>query len=398
MAAYRFDRMEWSGSVGDLGTLLPLAFAMIMINGLDATGLFASVGALYVLGGIYFRVPIAVQPMKVVAAYAVSMALSPQVITASGFLLAGVLLFLGFTGLVDRVAKWVPKAVVRGVQLSTGILLLGKGVTLIAGISSFQVSRGGAEPFLLIQALGPLPMSALLGVIFGVAALLLLNNKRFPAGLVVVGAGLVSGVLLGGLSGLAGVEPGLHLPNLLPFGLPSGVDISFALVALVAPQIPMTLGNAVIANRDLSFEYFGEESRRVTDRALCVSMGLANVLAACIGGMPLCHGAGGLAAHYRFGARTGGSNLIIGGLFLLLALVLGAESLNALQLLPMGALGVLLFFAGLQLALTIQDLTRRRELFIALAMLGIALVLNLAWAFGIGIALSWVVLNLGHEV
>ena len=385
----RFDRMEWAGSMGDLGTLLPLAFGMIMINGRSATGLFLTVGLMYVLAGYYYRVPVAVQPMKVVAAYGIAMALSPGVITASGMLLAAVLLILGATGLVDIVARVVPRQVIRGVQLATGVLLLSKGASLVAGTNSFQTMRGAVEPFLAVQALGPVPMSVVMGVLFGVITLFLLRNHRFPAGLVVVGLGALFGLGLGAWRELTAIQPGLHLPEILPFGLPSGMDFSYALVALVAPQIPMTMGNAVIANRDLSFEYFGTESRRVTNRALCLSMGLANVFASLVGGMPVCHGAGGLAAHYAFGARTSGSNLIIGGLFVGLAVFLGSGSVNVLHLLPMGVLGVLLFFAGTQLALTIQDVSSRSDLFIVIVMLGITLTANLAWAFGAGIGLAY---------
>ena len=339
-----FNRMEWAGSVGDLGTLLPLAFGLIMINGLSATGLFLTVGLMYVVAGSYYRVPIAVQPMKVVSAYGIALALSPGVITASGMLLATLLLILGATGLVNVVAKLVPRPVVRGVQLSTGILLLSKGASLIVGSNAFQEMRGAVEPFLAIQSIGPVPMSVVTGVVFGVVTLFLLRSQRFPAGLVVVVCGAVFGAAFGAWRELASVEPGLHMPEFLPFGFPSGVDFSYALFALVLPQIPMTMGNAVIASRDLSFEYFGMESRRVTDRALCISMGLSNVFSSLVGGMPVCHGAGGLAAHYAFGARTAGSNLIIGGLFVALALFLGSGSTNVLHLLPMGVLGVLLFF------------------------------------------------------
>lgn len=386
-----FNRMEWAGSVGDLGTLLPLAFALIMINGLSPTGLFLSVGLMYILGGFYYRVPIAVQPMKVVSAYAIVQALSAQVITASGMLLAAFLLFLGTTGLVKGVARVVPKSVVRGVQMSTGILLLSKGVTLVTGTNNFQELRGMVEPFLSIQTVGSLPTSLVLGSLFFLVTLFLLNHKRYPAGLVVVVAGGVVGAVMGASSGLADLRPGIHFPEILPFGMPTGVDFSFALLALVLPQIPMTLGNAVIANRDLSFEYFGDESRRVTDRALCISMGLANVLASLLGGMPLCHGAGGLAAHYRFGARTNGCNLIIGGIFVLLAVVFGSGSVAVLHLLPMGVLGVLLVFSGSQLALTIMDVDARSDLFIIMIMLGITLASNLAWAFGAGLTLHYAI-------
>lgn len=385
-----FNRMEWAGSVGDLGTLLPLAFAMIMINGLSPVGVFLAVGLMYVLGGLYYRVPIAVQPMKVVAAYGIAQALSPQVITASGMLLAALLLVLGSTGLVNAVARIVPRCVIRGVQMATGVLLLSKGASLVVGANNFQALRGGVEPFLSFQSVGPIPLSVIIGVAAACVTLFLLGSRRFPAGLVVVAAGALVGLALGAWHELEAISAGFYLPELLPFGVPTGADFSFALLALVLPQVPMTIGNAVIANRDLSHEYFGGESRRVTDRALCISMGLANALSALIGGMPLCHGAGGLAAHFRFGARTNGSNLIIGAFFILLALLLGPGSINVLHLLPMGVLGVLLVFAGTQLALTILDVSSRGDMFVVVIMLGLTLTTNLAWAFGFGIALAYV--------
>ncbi|WP_319780727.1 putative sulfate/molybdate transporter [Maridesulfovibrio sp.] len=385
-----FNRMEWAGAVGDLGALLPLAFAMIMVNGLSATGLFLAVGLFYLIGGMYYRVPIAVQPMKVVSAYAIAQSLSPGVITGAGYIIAVFMFFLGASGLVKKAARLIPLPVIRGVQVSTGLLLIIKGIALVAGNSGLQEKLGRVEPFLNYQSLGPLPLSVVLGVLFGIVTLKLINSKRVPAGLVVVGCGAVIGGLLGAWNGLTEISLGFYLPQFLPFGFPSADDFSFALLALVLPQIPMTLGNAVIANRDLSYEYFGKEGRRVTDRALCMSMGLANGFAALVGGMPLCHGAGGLAAHYRFGARTCGSNLIIGALFVGLAIGFGAGAVKVLQLIPMGVLGVLLVFAGLQLVLAIRDMTARPAQVVIVLMLIITLVSNLAWAFGAGILLSMV--------
>ncbi|WP_321404873.1 putative sulfate/molybdate transporter [Maridesulfovibrio sp.] len=385
-----FNRMEWAGAVGDLGALLPLAFAMIMVNGLSATGLFLAVGLFYLIGGMYYRVPIAVQPMKVVSAYAIAQSLSPAVITGAGYIIAVFMFFLGASGLVKKAARLIPLPVIRGVQVSTGLLLIIKGIALVAGNSGLQEKLGRVEPFLNYQSLGPLPLSVVLGVLFGIVTLKLINSKRVPAGLVVVGCGAVIGGLLGAWNGLTEISLGFYLPQFLPFGFPSADDFSFALLALVLPQIPMTLGNAVIANRDLSYEYFGKEGRRVTDRALCMSMGLANGFAALVGGMPLCHGAGGLAAHYRFGARTCGSNLIIGALFVGLAIGFGAGAVKVLQLIPMGVLGVLLVFAGLQLVLAIRDMTARPAQVVIVLMLIITLVSNLAWAFGAGILLSMV--------
>jgi SulP family sulfate permease len=185
------------------------------------------------------------------------------------------------------------------------------------------------------------------------------------------------------------VRIGFHPPALLPFGWPTGADFSFALLALVVPQLPMTVGNAVVANADLSQEYFGHLSHRVTYRGLTLSMGLANIACSALGGMPLCHGAGGLAAHYRFGARTAGSNLMIGTLFILMGIFFGRHALVFLHLLPMAVLGVLLVFAGAQLAMTIMDLQTRKEIFVCLLIVGITLASNLAAGFLVGTAVAY---------
>jgi SulP family sulfate permease len=181
---------------------------------------------------------------------------------------------------------------------------------------------------------------------------------------------------------------GLNVPEIFPYGLPSMTDLSFALIVLVLPQIPMTIGNAVIANSDLSRQYFQQGSARVTNRGLCISMAVINFTSFFLAGLPLCHGAGGLASHYRFGARTGGSNLIIGGLFLVVAVLLGPHALTVVQLLPLSVLGVLLVFAGAQLGLTIIDVLSRRQLFVILLIVGITLASNLAAGFIVGIVVD----------
>ncbi len=386
---YRFDRMELAGSLGDLGTLLPLAIGMILVNGLTPLGLFFSIGLYYILSGTYFGVTVPVQPMKVIGAYAVATAMSPNQILASGAILAVVLLIIGITGAMTMIGRFIPKPVVRGVQLSTGVLLTAQGIKFMVGTSRFQVLRQAAEPYLTIQTLGPIPVGIVIGILGGVMTLLLLENRRLPAGLLVVLGGAVIGLALGTHEGFEDLRPGIHIPGLLPLGMPAGVDFTFALFALVLPQIPMTLGNAVIAYVDLSQDYFGDRSKKVTYRSACISIGLANAISFLVGGMPLCHGAGGLAAHYRFGARTAGSNLMIGVIFVALALFLGKQALAMVNLLPMAVLGVLLVFAGCQLALSMTDMRERKDLFVVLLMLGITLASNLAVGFIAGIAVAY---------
>lgn len=385
----QFNRMELAGSFGDLGTLLPITIGMILVNGMSATGTFYAIGLFYILAGTYFRIPVAVQPMKVIGAYAIVTGMAPDQIAASTLLVSCFLTIIALTGTANWIGKAVPKAVVRGVQLATGILLLRQGIQFITGTSSLQLQNGAAEPFFAIQHLGPVPLGLFIGISGLVLTFLLLNSKRYPAGIAVIMLGLGAGLLFGNHNELLKLSPGLHLPQLLPFGFP-GVDaFTVALFTLVLPQIPMTIGNAVVATADLSKEYFKESANRVSYASITLSMALASAVCFLLGGIPLCHGAGGLAAHYRFGARTHGSNVIIGLILLALAIFFGPEAVTLLHLLPMSILGVLLAFAGVQLGLAILDMMNKKDMFVVLAMLGITLTANLAWAFPIGIALSY---------
>lgn len=385
---FEFNRMELSGSLGDLGALLPIAIAMVLINGLSPVGLFFSIALFFIISGIFFGVTVPVQPMKVIGAYAIATAMEPAQILASGLLMGVFLLIVGLTNAIEFIRKITPKSTIRGVQLSTGALLISGGVKFIIGTSKFQALQNAAEPYLSIQAVGPVPIGIIIGLIGALVTFLLIDNKKFPAGLVVVAGGLFIGLMFGAGSGLGLSNLGFNLPELFPFGLPGKPDFTFALFVLVLPQLPMTMGNAVLAYTDLSKEYFGDKSPQLTNRNVCISMALANFFSFCIGGMPLCHGAGGLAAHYRFGARTAGSNLMIGGVFLLLAIVLGKDIVTFFNLLPMSVLGVLLIFAGAQLTLTVMDLETRKDYFVATMILGITLSSNLAAGFIAGMLIA----------
>jgi SulP family sulfate permease len=389
-ATYRFNRMELAGSLGDLGALLPIAIAMVLFNGLSPVGLFFSIGVFYILSGVYFGITVPVQPMKVIGAYAIATAMNAEQILASSLLMGLFLLIVGITGAIDVIRKFTPKSVVRGVQLSTGALLISGGVKFIMGSSKYQMLQQAVEPHLTVQALAGIPISFIIGIVAAIATLLLLDNRKFPAGLIVVAGGLSLGLLFGIRNEIGGIHIGLNLPQLLPFEFPTKADFTFALFALVLPQLPMTMGNAVIAYTDLSAEYFPEKSSKLTNRKACVSMALANFFSFSLGGMPLCHGAGGLAAHYRFGARTAGSNVMIGVLFMGLAIIFGNSIVQVFNLIPMSILGVLLIFAGAQLTLAMMDLDQRKDYFVATLILGITLASNLAAGFIAGMIFAHV--------
>ncbi|MFO7989469.1 MAG: putative sulfate/molybdate transporter, partial [Desulfotignum sp.] len=235
-----FSRMEVAGSLGDLGTLLPIAIAMVLFNGLNPTGVFFSIGMYYIISGLYFGLTVPVQPMKVIGAYAIATAMTPEQILASCLLMGVFLLIVGLTGAIDLIGKFTPKAVIRGVQLSTGVLLLSGGIKFMVGTSTFQIMENAVEPYLAFQALGPVPISLIIGGIGALITLVLLDSRRFPAGLVVVAGGVAVGLILGARLDMGVKDMGLYLPEWLPAGFPGKVDFTFALFALVLPQLPMT--------------------------------------------------------------------------------------------------------------------------------------------------------------
>jgi SulP family sulfate permease len=388
---YRFNRNEFAGAMGDLGTILPIALGMILVNGLGPVGLFFSMGLFYIIGGVYYGITVPVQPMKVIGTYAIATAMTADQIQASAFLMFICLVVIGATGSMDKFSKYIPRSVIRGIQLSTGLLLMIKGIKMILGKALLKGADQAAEPYLRIQSAGAIPITVIIGICGIVVTLVFLNNKKLPAALIVIALGLFLGLILGTKQGLDTLKPGLYFPHLFPHGFPAVPDFTFALFAVVLPQIPMTLGNAVIAQADLSKDYFGDNAEKMTYTALCFSMAVGNLLSFIFGGMPVCHGAGGLAAHYRFGAKTAGSNLIIGGIMAGLALVLGAGFLYVLFLIPMSILGVLLVFAGGQLALTISDMHTRNELFVIMTVVALTLSANLALGAVVGIILAYAI-------
>ena len=288
-------------------------------------------------------------------------------------------LVLGTTGLIHLIAKYTPKCTVRGVQLGVGVVLMGKGI-------NFMLQP---DPNLVVQSIGPINTGIVLGVVGMAATLLLLENRKVPAAVMVIMGGIIVGLFIGKPLKMEELKIGFHFPQFFPYGLPAGSDMLWVLPVVVLPQIPMTIGNAILSNTDVMHEYFGKRAHRATYKSIANSQGIANIISFAWGGIPLCHGAGGLAAMYRFGARTAAANLMIGGIFIALALTFGRNTLPILNLLPLSVLGVLLVFAGAQLALMVQDLTERKDLFVTLLMLGITLTVNLAVAFICGVIIAY---------
>ncbi len=380
---YRFNRSEISGALGDLGTLIPLSLSLITMNGLNPTSVFLSVGLLYIFAGLYFGIPMPVQPLKAVAAIPIASSLSPNVISAAAFLMGTILLLLSVTRAVNILVKVFSVPVIKGIQLSIGFLLMKSGLELMAK-GEFLIH--GPD-----MSIWSLPMGILVGPVSLLLIMVFLRFPMVPTSLLVLSFGILMGVFLGPPSFSGSPSLGPVLPSL---SWPSAKDFLLAFVLLVIPQLPLTLGNAVISTTDVAREYFGSRAQRVTPKRLCYSMGLVNIWVGLTGGMPLCHGAGGMTAHYRFGARTPGANLFIGGFCLLLSLAFGQASTLVLSIIPYSVLGALLFYVGWRHVLLIARVRRRLDYATVFTVAGATLIFrNLAIACGIGIAVDWL-LNL----
>ncbi len=314
---YEFNLRELSGSIGDFGTLIPLSVALITINGLSFTTVFLMAGVFYFLSGLYYKLPIPVQPLKVVAAIAIA---SPdkvtlEVMAATGIIFGVFLLLISLTGVINQIAKLFTKPIVRGIQLGLGFILITKGINFIKEKDLF------IEDLTKEAMVGDVPVNLIIGIVAVVLVLLLLNSRRFPAALIVVGAGFIIGAAYGAFENTRW-DIG---PTDMEFYTPALDDYWVALYLLVLPQIPLTIGNAIVGTTDTAKSLFGtgRATKKVTNGRFAASMGLINIPVGFLAGMPMCHGAGGLAAHYRFGARTGGSNIMIGLIFVFIALAFG---------------------------------------------------------------------------
>jgi SulP family sulfate permease len=385
---FKLNLMEISGSLGDLATFLPLAIGLIVVNGVNATSLFLSAGLAYIAAGLYYGLPMPVQPLKATSAIAIAMAVGPEEISAAAFAMGVLFLLLSLFDLKRIFGRIFTRPVVRGIQLGLGILLVKSGWKAVFGGDGHAFAGMAGSPVLY---------GAAVAVVCAGIILLSRKSRRYPAAIAVTVFGLLLGLLERPFGGLSSLSLGWIRPE---WSIPFGADLYTVLVVLLLPQIPLTFANSVAATAETSRQYFGDDARRVTIRSLAASLGAANLLAGLIGGMPVCHGSGGLTAHYRFGARGGGANLFIGGLFVALALLFGRSIPDLFGLLPLSILGVLLIYVGFEHALLIADvLEDSRELAVTASIGFITLVTgNLAIAFMVGIALNEIVVKIASSI
>ncbi len=342
---FTFSLAEFSGSLADLGVMLPLVLALIALNKMDASAVFVGIGIAYVLAALVYRLPIPVEPLKSVSAVALALGLAPVVIVTGAIWNAVAFLGMGTVGLDRWIRRAFPTPVVRGIQLGLAWLLYKSAWGLLTktpdGWQGGFVLSGQTVIWLWLLVAGAI----------GFLLVFLCWRRDFAAlGVVVFGVGISTFH-----SGVPPLALHLSLPKLLPL-VPSWAQLWQGLVLLALPQVPLSLGNSIYATADAARQYFGPKAAHVTERKLMLTMGVSDAVTAVLGGVPVCHGCGGLTAHYRLGARSGGAPLMLGGTFLALGLLGSQPSMEIFRLIPFPVLGVLLAYVGFQHMLLARDL------------------------------------------
>jgi len=334
--ALHFNAQELAGSLGDLGTFLPLATALAVVCGLDIGLILLFAGIMHIASGWLFRQPIPVQPMKAIAAVAIAEGLLPGEIAAAGIIMGILVLAISLTGIVDAIAHYIPLPVVRGIQAGVGLKLALKGTAWVTGLNLTAWQWGHPLPLwgydsLLVAA----------GAV-GLAAWPTL--RHWPVMLIIFSGGLA----LAGIGNPSAFQDLQLQPPTSTLALPGTSAWLTGLWQGALPQLPLTLLNSVVAVCALSADLY--PGRGLQPRRVATSVGLMNLVAVPLGGMPMCHGSGGLAAQHRFGARTGGSVIMLGAMKILAGLLLGAGLLPLFKVYPRAVLAVMLVFAGFTLA------------------------------------------------
>ena len=323
-------RHEFSAASGDLGTLVPYIVAYLVVVGMDAGAVFLSFGAALLVTGLYYRLPIPVQPMKAIGAAAAAHASQQVIVTPASVALSALItgafwLLASHSGLVRRAGEAVPRDVTKGI-------VMGVGVSLV------------------LEALRQAQADWIVGLAMAAVLLALNARSRISPFLLIVLAGVAIGAWRRPdlVAGLAAAPVAFEWPSWSQPDLTSP-QLWLVAILLALPQIPLTFGNAIAGT--------AEEARRefpgspVDASRLASSTGWMNIWAGMIGGPPMCHGSGGLAGYLAAGARTGWPVALLGLLFVLAALFFQSGIATLLRLVPPGAIGAMLFVVGLYMVI-----------------------------------------------
>jgi hypothetical protein len=330
-SSVRFDRNELAGAFGDIGTSLPLLVGVTLAAGMDGTSVLVMFGLMQVLTGLRYGMPMPVQPLKAMAAIVIAQKIGGPILCGAGLAIGISMLFLSVSGAVDWLARVIPKSVIRGIQFGLGMQL----ATL--ALKQYVPADGVPGYWLAIVAFG--------------VVIVLLGNRKYPAALFLVLAGGVYALTCKAPVAILSQSFGFNLPEL---NVPRWQDIITGFYLLALPQIPLSLGNSLLATRQVAQDLF--PARPLTVRQIGFTYSAMNLINPFLGGVPTCHGSGGMVGHYTFGARTGGSVVIIGMLYICLGLFFGQGFNEVVKVFPLPVLGVILVFEGLALMLLVRDM------------------------------------------
>src|SRR5574341_1190855 len=366
--ALRFDRNELAGAFGDMGTDVPPLVGVALAAHLDGASLLVMFGLMQILTGWVYRMPMPVQPLKAMAAIVIAQQTSAAVLFGGGLHIGVAMLLLSGSGLLGWLERLIPKSVVRGIQFGLGLQL--------ASIALGRYVQADAWPGYLLAA----------GAF--VVVILLLGNRRLPAALPGVAIATAYAAIFKLDGGALTRALGFHLPQV---HVPRPPDILAGFLLLALPQIPLSLGNSVLATRQLAADLFPERAPRV--RTIGLTYALMNLINPWLGGMPTCHGSGGMAGHYAFGGRTGGSVIIYGTFFVVLGLLFGPGFDRIVGAFPLPVLGVLLLFEALGLIWLIRDTAHSRSDLPIAALVGLCAA-SLPYGYVVGMVLGTALVRL----
>ncbi len=327
----RLNRRELSGAFGDIGTDLPLLTGMILAAGLHPASALTVFGLAQIGSALFYGMPMPVQPLKAVAALVIAGGITAPQIYGAGLCIGFIMLALTMSGLLERLGAIIPKCVVRGIQLGLGLKLA------LLAVTRYIPSDGAA--------------GLILAGLCGIIVILLLNNRRCPPALPVVAIGLIYALCFKSGAGTWREGFGFALPGLTSF---TATDMLQGTLILALPQIPLSLGNSLFATHRMANDLFPE--RRVRLRTIGYTYSALNILAPFFGGIPVCHGSGGMAGHYVFGGRTGGSVLIYGVLLICFGIFFGRGFEQVVHMFPLPVLGVILVTEGAMLMRFVRDI------------------------------------------
>jgi hypothetical protein len=353
----RFSISELAGSLGDFGTIVPLILAVALVSDVNARYVLLFFGIWFILTGMYYKLPIPLEPMKAVAVIVIAGGIGSGEIAAAGLILGVIFLVLGYGRFFGIVERWVPQCVVRGVQLGLALLFFSSSIGFIR-----------QDPVFFIVGIA---------IIAGFMAAVHYRKVPDLSSLFVIGAGFIGGLILYGIPPLSLIPP----PQLI---VPTAADIGSGFSRLVLPQVGLTIANAILATTLLTKDLFGHE---IPPKKFSTTIGLMNLTSVPFGGFPMCHGAGGLAGQYRYGARTGGANIYAGLVFIVLALFF--TSPQVLSIIAVGTLGALLVFVGIEMC---RYSIRTDSFALTVSIGALAVLTSMTLAFIAGMALAYLLM------